>query len=93
MVVAQEEVPLSLDTVRPACSHHPDSRVRLDGYVRCPWSDAHPWPRYRCVTKARSRGHVFSLPIPVRQPTEQHPDSGLAWPARAASTSMNATKA
>ena len=44
------------------------------------WSEAHRRPRYRCVTEPQSRGHVFSLPIPVRQPTEQHPDSGLACP-------------
>jgi hypothetical protein len=52
----------------------------LDGYVHSAWSEAHRRPRYRCVTEPHSRGHVFSLPIPVRQPTEQHPDSGLACP-------------
>lgn len=65
---------------RPACPQHPSSRVRLDGYVHSPWSPAHRRPRYRCVTEPCSRGHVFSLPIPVRQPTEQHPDSGMACP-------------
>lgn len=76
MVIAQVARP----AVHPACPQHPGSRVRLDGYVRCRWSDAHRRPRYRCVTEAHSRGHVFSLPIPVRQPTEHHPDSGLACP-------------
>lgn len=76
MVVAQ----LARDAVRPACPRHPGSRVRLDGYAHSVWSEAHRRPRYRCVTEPRSRGHVFSLPIPVRQPTERHPDSGLACP-------------
>jgi len=66
--------------VRPACPHHPGSRVRLDGYVHSAWSEAHRRPRYRCVTEPTSRGHVFSLPIPVRQPSEQHPDSGATCP-------------
>lgn len=76
MVVAQ----LAREAVRPACPRHPGSRVRLDGYVHSAWSEAHRRPRYRCVTEAKSRGHIFSLPIPVRQPTEHHPDSGAACP-------------
>ncbi|CAN5498520.1 hypothetical protein BH24CHL9_BH24CHL9_09720 [soil metagenome] len=67
--------------VRPQCPEHPGSRVRLDGYRRCEWSDAHRRPRYRCVTVPGKRGHSFSVPIAVRQPTEQHPDSGTACPA------------
>lgn len=66
--------------VRPACPDHPGSRVRLDGYVHSAWSEAHRRPRYRCVTEPQSRGHVFSLPIPVRQPSEHHPDSGASCP-------------
>ena len=66
--------------VRPTCPLHPDSRVLLDGYTRSRWSDAHRRPRYRCVTEAKSRGHVFFLPIPVRQPSDHHPDSGRACP-------------
>jgi hypothetical protein len=76
MVAAIQDRP----AVRPACPRHPGSRVRLDGFVRCGWSVAHRRPRYRCVTEACSRGHSFSLPIPVRQPSEHHPDSGLACP-------------
>jgi Probable Zinc-ribbon domain len=66
--------------VRPACPEHPDSRVRLDGYRHCAWSPAHRRPRYRCVTVPGTRGHAFSLPIAVRQPTEHHPDSGAGCP-------------
>jgi hypothetical protein len=66
--------------VRPACPEHPGSRVRLDGFRRCEWSDAHRRPRYRCVTLPGTRGHSFSLPVAVRQPTERHPDSGAACP-------------
>jgi hypothetical protein len=66
--------------VRPRCPEHPDSRVRLDGYRRAQWSDAHRRPRYRCVTVPGTRGHSFSLPVAVRQPTAQHPDSGAACP-------------
>jgi len=76
MVVARQ----TREPVRPACLHHPGSRVRLDGYVHSAWSPAHRRPRYRCVTEPGSRGHAFSLPVPVRQPTEQHPDSGIACP-------------
>jgi hypothetical protein len=76
MVVARQ----TREPVRPACPHHPGSRVRLDGYVHSAWSPAHRRPRYRCVTEPGSRGHGFSLPVPVRQPTEQHPDSGIACP-------------
>ena len=64
--------------VRPSCPEHPGSRVRLDGFERCRWSDAHRRPRYRCVTAPRTRGHAFSVPVAVRQPTERHPDSGVA---------------
>ena len=66
--------------IRPRCPEHPDSRVRLDGYRHCRWSDAHRRPRYRCVTEPSTRGHSFSLSVAVRQPTEEHPDSGAACP-------------
>jgi Probable Zinc-ribbon domain len=33
------------------------------------------------VTLPGARGHVFSGPVAVRQPTERHPDSGAACPA------------
>jgi len=75
-----ETVPAIRPPLRPACPRHPGSRVRLDGYVRCGWSDAHRRPRYRCVTEPGTRGHAVSLPVPVRQPTERHPDSGAACP-------------
>jgi hypothetical protein len=32
------------------------------------------------VTPEGTRGHAFSVPVAVRQPTEQHPDSGAACP-------------
>ena len=66
--------------VRPQCPEHPDQRVWLDGFEHCRWSPAHRRPRYRCVTAEGTKGHVFSLPIAVRQPTEHHPDSGRACP-------------
>jgi len=66
--------------VRPRCPEHPDNRVWLDGFEPCRWSDAHRRPRYRCVTAAGTKGHSFSLPVAVRQPTERHPDSGAACP-------------
>ena len=66
--------------VRPSCPEHLGSRVRLDGFERCRWSDAHRRPRYRCVTVPGTRGHSFSVPVAVRQPTERHPDSGQACP-------------
>ena len=66
--------------VRPRCPQHPDNKVWLDGFERCRWSDAHRRPRYRCVTPEGTRGHAFSLPVPVRQPTEQHPDTGASCP-------------
>lgn len=66
--------------VRPSCPEHPGSRVRLDGFELCRWSDAHRRPRYRCVTVPGTRGHSFSVPVAVRQPTERHPDSGVACP-------------
>lgn len=67
--------------VRPSCPEHPGSRVRLDGFRRCAWSDAHRRPRYRCVTTPGTRGHSLSPAIAVRSPTERHPDSGTACPA------------
>ena len=67
--------------VRPRCPEHPANRVWLDGFERCGWSDVHRRPRYRCVTPAGTKGHAFSLPVAVRQPTERHPDSGMACPA------------
>ena len=66
--------------VRPSCPEHPGSRVRLDGYRHCVWSLAHGRPRYRCVTVPFTRGHSFSLPVAVRQPTDLHPDSGAECP-------------
>jgi len=67
-------------TLRPECSSHPGSRVRLDGFAPSKWSEAHRRPRYRCVTAPKTRGHSFTLPVAVRQPTEHHPDSGKACP-------------
>ena len=67
--------------VRPPCPRHPGSRVRLDGFERCRWSDAHRRPRYRCVTEPGTGGHSFSVPVAVRQPTGHHPDAGAACPA------------
>ena len=66
--------------VRPRCPEHPANRVWLDGFGPCRWSDAHRRPRYRCVTPEGTKGHAFSLPVAVRQPTERHPDSGAACP-------------
>jgi hypothetical protein len=66
--------------VRPRCPEHPGNRVWLDGFEPCRWSGAHRRPRYRCVTPEGARGHAFSLPVAVRQPTERHPDSGAACP-------------
>ena len=66
--------------VRPRCPDHPGSRVQLDGFRHSAWSDAHRRPRYRCVTEPGTRGHSFSPPVAVRQPTERHPDSGTACP-------------
>lgn len=68
------------EPLRPKCPEHPDGHTRLDGFVRCRWSPSHRRPRYRCVTQPKSRGHVLSLPVSVRQPTEAHPDSGKACP-------------
>lgn len=67
--------------VRPGCPEHPRNRVWLDGFEPCRWSDVHRRPRYRCVTDAGTKGHSFSLPVAVRQPTERHPDAGAACPA------------
>ena len=67
--------------IRPNCPDHPGNRVWLDGFRACEWSPAHRRPRYRCVTAEGTKGHAFSLPIAVRQPTDQHPDSGRACPA------------
>ena len=72
--------PPDRSVVRPACPEHPGSRVLLDGFRYCRWSDAHRRPRYRCVTVPGSRGHVFGVPVSVRQPTSRHPDSGQACP-------------
>ncbi len=65
---------------RPRCPEHPANKVWLDGFRRCDWSDVHRRPRYRCVTPEGIKGHAFSPPVAVRQPTEQHPDSGTACP-------------
>jgi hypothetical protein len=67
--------------VRPLCPRHPGSRVRLDGFEHCRWSALHRRPRYRCVTEPGIRGHAFSVPVSVRQPSERHPDAGAACPA------------
>jgi len=67
--------------IRPPCPRHPGSRIRLDGYWHCRWSPLHRRPRYRCVTEPGTRGHAFSVPVAVRQPTERHPDAGAACPA------------
>lgn len=72
--------PFDPTVVRPACPRHPHGRVRLDGFEHCRWSDAHRRPRYRCVTEPGTRGHAFSVPVAVRQPTGQHPDAGAACP-------------
>ncbi len=64
--------------VRPVCPDHPGTRVQFDGFSPCRWSTAHRRPRYRCVWPIRTRGHVFRLPVPVRQPTAKHPDAGAA---------------
>jgi hypothetical protein len=66
--------------VRPTCPEHPANRVWLDGFERCHWSAAHRRPRYRCVTAEGAKGHSFGLPVAVRQPTEHHPDAGMACP-------------
>ena len=73
--------PFDSAVVRPPCPRHPEGRVRLDGFERCRWSDAHRRPRYRCVTEPGTRGHSFSVPVAVRQPTGHHPDAGAACPA------------
>ena len=73
--------PFDSTVVRPPCPRHPEGRVRLDGFERCRWSDAHRRPRYRCVTEPGNRGHSFSVPVAVRQPTGHHPDAGAACPA------------
>jgi hypothetical protein len=72
--------PFDPRTVRPSCPKHPGSTVRLDGYKGCGWSPAYRRPRYRCVIAPKTRGHSFTLPVPVRQPTANHPDSGQACP-------------
>lgn len=72
--------PFDPRVVRPACPDHPGSKVRLDGYKHCRWSPAHRRPRYRCVLTPGTRGHSFTLPVAVRQPTAKHPDSGQSCP-------------
>lgn len=74
-------IPFDPTIVRPPCPKHPGSRVRLDGFEHCRWSPLHRRPRYRCVTESGARGHAFSVPVAVRQPTERHPDAGAACPA------------
>lgn len=73
--------PADRSAVRPSCPLHPGNRVWLDGFEYTSWSDAHRRPRYRCVTTEGTKGHSFSVPVAVRQPTERHPDSGVACPA------------
>jgi hypothetical protein len=73
--------PFDPTVVRPPCPRHPGGRVRLDGFEPCRWSRAHRRPRYRCVTEPGTRGHSFSVPVAVRQPTGHHPDAGVACPA------------
>ncbi len=53
--------------------------MHLDGYAPCRWSKSHRRPRYRCLGR-QPHGHVISLAVQVRQPTEEHPDSGAACP-------------
>lgn len=60
---------------RPKCPTHPGARIQLDGYKAAKWTKAYRRPRYRCLgDPAFPRGHVFTLDITVRQPTEHHPD-------------------
>ncbi len=73
--------PFDSTVIRPPCPRHPEGRVRLDGFEPCRWSGAHRRPRYRCVTEPGTRGHSFSVPVAVRQPTGHHPDAGVACPA------------
>ncbi len=55
------------DEVRPVCPRHPGSRVRLDGYVHCAWSEAYRRPRYRfglaMTPFALGLGGGFALPL------------------------------
>lgn len=73
--------PFDPAVVRPPCPRHPGSLIRLDGYWHCRWSPHHRRPRFRCVTEPGTRGHAFSVPVAVRQPTERHPVAGAACPA------------
>jgi len=64
---------------RPQCPDHPGSNIRLDGYAAS-WSDFHRRPRYRCVTAPGARGHSLQVAVPIRHPTEKHPDSAQECP-------------
>jgi hypothetical protein len=62
--------------LRPTCPKHPGSKIQLDGYKAAKWTKAYRRPRYRCLgdLAAFPRGHVFTLDVTVRQPTDHHPD-------------------
>lgn len=66
--------------LRPPCPVHAGSRILLDGFTGARWSDRHRRPRYRCVPVPGTKGHSFTLPVAVRQPTSTHPDAGRACP-------------
>ena len=87
-----ETVPAIRPPLRPACPRHPGSRVRLDGYVRCGWSDAHRRPRYRCVTEPGTRGPC-RLVAGARSPAHRAPSGLGCCVSPAASTCPSATRA
>ena len=63
------------EPVKPKCAKHPDARIQLDGFKTAKWSKAYRRPRYRCLgDPTKPRGHVFTLDVSVRQPTQHHPD-------------------
>lgn len=71
---------LDRPALRPTCPKHPGTRILLDGFTGARWSDAHRRPRYRCVPVPGAKGHSFTLPVAIRQPTDAHPDAGRACP-------------
>lgn len=66
--------------VRPGCPTHPTGDVILDGYFQTWNRKQHRRPRYRCRYEPGHRGHVFSMPTPVRRPTHAFPHTGGACP-------------
>lgn len=76
MAAAKPSRPLIL----PKCPKHADADVVCDGFTAARWSDKHRRPRYRCKFPAGTKGHSFTLPVAVRQPTDAHPDNGAACP-------------